>query len=144
MTRSYYQFPFEPGKITNGEFHSKWNALEEENAIKDYIYLILITRFKELRSSRKFGCGIWETELEIPKKIEVNTWINQIKQSLTDSLHHEMRLSEIKVDIEIEKIVGAKPDDYRKIDVIVSGYMNNLQRKFKFRRTMILNPLSFR
>lgn len=144
MKRPYYQFPFNPQSIIDGHPHPKWKPLEKEAAIQDYVYLILITRQREYRANKQFGCGIWESELEIPKNVEVSTWINRLKRTTQESLQNETRLTDIKVAIEMEPIAEAKPDDYKKVDIVITGYMPNLQRDFEFRRTMIFSPLSFR
>lgn len=143
MPNYFYKFPFEPGKIINGEQHSRWKALDEEEAIKDFIYLILITRQSDYRASKQFGCGVWDNELEIPKKMEVSTWLKQLKDTIKISLKNETRLTKTRVDIELDNIKNAKPDDYKRLDVVIKGYMPNLQRDFEFRRTLIFNPLSF-
>lgn len=143
MPNSFYKFPFEPSKIIKGEKHPKWKSLDEEEAIKDFIYLILITRQSDYRASSKFGCGVWNSELEIPKKMEVSTWLKSLKDTISASLKSETRLAKVRVDIEFDKIKNAKPDDYKRLDVVIKGYMPNLQRNFEFRRTLIFNPLSF-
>lgn len=144
MLKEYYKFPFDPSLILRKERLPRWRAKDEIEAVKDHIYLILITRQSEFRSYDDFGCSIWNDELEIPKNIEVNTWVNRLKHSILRALAFEKRLSKTKVIIELEKVDDMKPDDYKKIDVVIQGYLPNVQQDFEFRRTLIFHPMSFR
>ena len=142
MPNSYYKFPFEPALILAGEKLPKYRKSEEREAISDHLYLILITRREEFRSFKEFGCGIWDSELEIPQNMEVATWQRQLENTIKNALTHEKRLTKTKVTINLEPIKDSKPDDYKEITVVIEGYLPNRQEDFSFKRTLVFNPLS--
>ncbi len=71
-------------------------------SIRQYIYLLLLTRRAEWRFDDDFGCLLWEKDFE--QTDNLNVWLDEVKVDMRQAIQkHETRLRTNYVDIQREE-----------------------------------------
>jgi hypothetical protein len=100
MQIQYYKLPLKLSLLTQKKEHEKCNLSE---SVAGMIHLIAVTYFGECKHDSSFGCEIWEHDFENISNPQ------QYRENLIKSVQHtiqkqEKRLTDIRVDIQVEQI----------------------------------------
>jgi hypothetical protein len=137
---SFYTLPLRLDKIVNSKPVS-FCSLQE--SIAQNLYLLITSEFKELRYDHSYGCSIWEQDFEIMANIK---WKDTLSGSMEETIRkHEVRLTNIKVKVEIEEykflskeIIRVK----RKLSIKIVGFITKTNEKFEFMEQIFIAPFS--
>ncbi|RMG22361.1 MAG: hypothetical protein D6730_16600 [Bacteroidetes bacterium] len=144
MKDRYYSLPVPFGRLLNKQ---PLPTVRLETSVKQHILLILMTHFDEYRYDPTYGCSIWEQDFEMLPK--VNTWKDELKRSIEDSLQtHEPRLDRIKVTVKIAEQPFTHPEDRKvrrikkRISIDIQAKLRETDEPFQHQETLFLSPIS--
>ena len=137
----YYNLPLNLADIVEKKEHQKCSLNE---SVASMIHLIITSHFGEFNHDSSFGCEIWEHDFE--NIINTQLYKDQLKKSIQQTVEkHEPRLSNIRVDIQIEQIeslVGNRRAKSR-IKLHIRGSLIKTNETFVFTEQFFIGPLSY-
>ncbi|GAB4049538.1 GPW/gp25 family protein [Spirosoma litoris] len=142
MNQSLYRLPIRFGPIMAGK---EIPTCGVGVSIAQTLYLLLHTRYGELRSDRSFGCKIWDIEFD--RTIRTSHWIDYLRESLEAAIRqHEPRLRNPKISVEFRAVdhrsEGA-PEDYRQLaTVTVNATVVETEEPFRFSTQLHVGQLA--
>lgn len=143
MSTPIYKKPFALKKLFNGQ------DLEKQDigaSISQYIELIIFTRYGEHRFKPDFGCEIWDLDFELI--ISESMWEEKLRQSLLRSItRYEQRIYDVSINVHIKEVNKFYPlrnvsEIKKKVEIIVSGKMQQTGENYVFTTSLFLSPLS--
>ncbi len=138
MEEHHYQIPVSFQQLIGGRFLPKCSV---EASIIEHLRLIITTRFHECRFDPMFGCKIWEVDFEVPSNL--NTWKDEIRQSLEDAIRaHEHRIEEItQFNVTVD---STTPRGRINQKLVVSLYatIKGTFEEFHFEETLYFSPVT--
>jgi phage baseplate assembly protein W len=143
MSTPLYKKPLAMHKIFAGHDLAKQDA---GASISQYIELIIFTRFGEHRFKPDFGCEIWDLDFELI--ISESMWEEKLRQSLLRSItQYEQRIYDVQIDVHIKEVNKFYPlrnvnEIKKKVEIIVSGKMQQTGENYVFNTSLFLSPLS--
>ena len=141
MNQSLYSLPIRFGPIMAGK---EIPTCGVGVSIAQVLYLLLHTRYGELRSDRSFGCKIWDIEFD--HSIRNSHWIDYLCDSLKTSIQqHEPRLKNPQISVQFQSIdhrMDATPEDYRRLaTVTVNATLYETEEPFRFSTQLHIGQL---
>lgn len=132
MNQSLYRLPIRFGPVMAGK---EIPTCGVGVSIAQTLYLLLHTRYGELRSDRSFGCTIWDIEFD--RSIRTNHWIDLLRDSLETSIRqHEPRLKNPQISVEFRPVdhrSDGAPEDYQRlVTVTVNATLLETEEPFRF------------
>lgn len=143
MSTPLYKKPLALHKIFAGHDLAKQDT---GASISQYIELIIFTRFGEHRFKPDFGCEIWDLDFELI--ISESMWEEKLRQSLLRSItQYEQRIYDVQIDVHIKEVNKFYPlrnvnEIKKKVEIIVSGKMQQTGENYVFNTSLFLSPLS--
>jgi phage baseplate assembly protein W len=138
---NYYTIPLKPDEIIQKAEHPKCSI---GDSVALMIQLITTSHFGEFKHDNSFGCEIWEHDFE--NIVNTQLYKDQLKKSIQQTIQkHEPRLSDVRVDIQIEQIesrIGNRRTKSR-IRLQVNGSIRKTNEPFKFTEQFFIGPLSY-
>ena len=137
----YYYFPLKPADLIQKKEHPRIPLRE---SVSREIHLITITHFGEFKPDESFGCEIWEFDFENMTNSQL--FKEQIKKSLKQTIEkHEPRLSQVRVDIQIQQIEFRVVNRRTKsrITLKVDGVLTKTNEPFTYSENFFIGPLSY-
>jgi phage baseplate assembly protein W len=117
-----------------------------KQSISKNLELIITTRFGEHRADPSFGCEIWDLDFELI--VSENLWEEKLRQSLLRSVtSHEKRLSNIQLSVQITEVekfhlFKQNTEIKKRVDIQLTGTIQQTGEAFKFNSNLFLSPLS--
>jgi phage baseplate assembly protein W len=117
-----------------------------KQSISKNLELIITTRFGEHRADPSFGCEIWDLDFELI--VSENLWEEKLRQSLLRSVtSHEKRLSNIQLGVQITEVekfhlFKQNTEIKKRVDIQLTGTIQQTGEAFKFNSNLFLSPLS--
>lgn len=141
MENRYYSFPLKAGTIVRKEQHP---MVPLQEALRQHLHLLLVTRFNENRYDTAFGNAIWENEFE---HIQHNNPLREhIRQSVLKSITcYEPRIEQVKVDIHIsqeELQTALLKRLHERVDVHISAIIIKTREPFRHHEHFYIAPLA--
>lgn len=142
MNQPFYRLPIRFGPLMAG---NELPTCGVGVSIAQTLYLLLHTRYGELRSDRSFGCKIWDIEFD--HTIRNNRWIDYLCDSLEASIRqHERRLKSPKVTVQFQPVehrLDATPEEYRRLaTVTVNAILCETEEPFRFATQLHIGQMS--
>ena len=115
-------------------------------SIAQLLYLLIHTRYGELRSDHSFGCRIWEIEFD--RTLTTGDWSDELSRSLEAAIRqHEPRLKNARVDIGMTVVdhnsFYRQPDEYRQLArVSISALLSETGEPFHFSTQLHVGQLA--
>jgi phage baseplate assembly protein W len=115
-------------------------------SIAQQLYLLIHTRYGELRSDRSFGCRVWEVEFE--RALNTGDWSDELGLSLQEAIRqHEPRLKSVQVSISSTVVdrnsFVRQPDEYRqRATVNVTALLTQTEEPFQFSTQLHVGQLA--
>jgi phage baseplate assembly protein W len=134
MSVPLYKKPFRLSNIFNGQDIDKQDV---GASISQYIELIIFTRYGEHRFKPDFGCEIWDLDFELI--ISESMWEEKLRQSLLRSItQYEKRIYDVNKFYPLRNVSEIK----KKVEIVVSGKMQQTGENYVFTTSLFLSPLS--
>jgi len=143
MSTPIYKKPFALKKLFSGQDLDKQDV---GASISQYIELIIFTRYGEHRFKPDFGCEIWDLDFELI--ISESMWEEKLRQSLLRSItRYEQRIYDVSINVHIKEVNKFYPlrnvsEIKKKVEIIVSGKMQQTGENYVFTTSLFLSPLS--
>lgn len=115
-------------------------------SIAQLLYLLIHTRYGELRSDRSFGCRIWEVEFD--RALNTGNWSDELSVSLETAIRqHEPRLKSVRVGVNMIPVdhnsFHRQPDEYRRLVTVgVSALLAETEEPFQFSTQLHVGQLA--
>jgi predicted component of type VI protein secretion system len=141
MNDAYYSMPINLGDIINKKEQPRLSLKE---SISAWIHLLLVTRFGEFKDDQSFGCQIWEHDFE--NITNSQKFKEELQKSIQQSLiRHEPRLTDIKLEVQIEQteIVEQNRRIKIKIGIKVRATLKKTNEAFIHLESFYIGPLSY-
>jgi predicted component of type VI protein secretion system len=141
MNDAYYSLPINLGDIINKKEQPRLSLKE---SISAWIHLLLVTRFGEFKDDQSFGCQIWEHDFE--NITNSQKFKEELQKSIQQSLiRHEPRLTDIKLEVQIEQteIVEQNRRIKIKIGIKVRATLKKTNEAFIHLESFYIGPLSY-
>ncbi|ADB40095.1 GPW/gp25 family protein [Spirosoma linguale] len=144
MNQVFYRHPIRFGPIMVGQ---EMPTCGVGTSIAQVLYLLLHTRYGELRSDRSFGCKIWDFDYD--RTVSNTYWVTQLCESLEAAIQrHERRLTKPQVSVQFQPVehrLDALPEDYQQLaTVTISATLVETEEPFRFTTQLHLGHLSTR
>lgn len=141
MSELFYDLPLNLGEVLRKKELPKISLRE---SISKWIHILVVTQFGECRHDDTFGCQIWEHDFEnITNNQKFKEEINRaILASITA---HEPRLTDIRLDIQIEQVELILQSRRIKIRVgmKIRGTIKKTNEAFNHFENFFIGPLSY-
>jgi phage baseplate assembly protein W len=142
MNQPFYRLPIRFGPLMAGK---EIPTCGVGVSIAQVLYLLLHTRYGELRSDRSFGCKIWDIEFD--HTIRNSRWIDYLCDSLEAAIRqHERRLKNPKVTVQFQPVehrFDSTPEEYRRLaTVTVNATLCETEEPFRFATQLHVGQLS--
>ena len=143
----YYRLPLRLDLLINGadlvqqpQVRQQANCSMEES-IHNNVYLIITTKFKEVRFDPLFGCTIWDDDFQMGNDSANNGfWTDRVKTSVRDALRrYEKRLERINVEVDLDR-AGATDAHKRLLMVVTAEIRKSNHQPFEFRHELLIAP----
>ena len=101
----FYKMPLDLSRLMEGKSLPTCSLGE---SISQQIFMLITTRYGELKSAPDFGCSIWDLEFE--RFHNYAKWEEQVKESLTSGIaKYETRLKDTTVHISLSDVEVVYP-----------------------------------
>jgi phage baseplate assembly protein W len=137
----YYRIPLRLGDVTRKKEIPKCTLPE---SVAQMVHLIVTTGFGECRHNPSFGSEIWEKDFENIANSQL--YRENLRKSIQTAIEkNEIRLTGVKVDIQIEQV------DYTffnrrtksRIRIKVTGILAKTNEPFSISDQFFIGPLSY-
>ena len=139
MTTGYYKVPISFESLMNRVDLPKTNL---QDSIKQYLKLIIVTRFGELDSDVNFGCKIWEDDFSLGTNLL--NYTEELKEHLQHVIfNYEKRLSDVKVNLLIsQEVLGDQKGSSIKtrLDIEIKAVISKTNAPFQNVYSMYISP----
>lgn len=141
MISEYYYFPLKPVELIQKKEHLR---ISLKDSVSRMIHLITITHFGEYKPDESLGCEIWDFDFENITNYQL--FKEQIKKSLLQTLEkYEPRLSQIRIDIQIQQVEIRVKNRRTKsqITLKVDGVLTKTNEPYSYNENFFIGPLSY-
>jgi phage baseplate assembly protein W len=141
MTNAYYSMPLNLGDIIHKKEQPRI-ALKE--SISAWIHLLLVTHFGEYKNDESFGCQIWEHDFE--NIANSQKFKDELQKAILQSITvHEPRITDIRLDVQIEQVEVFFQNRRIKIRIGVKlmGTIRKTNESFMHTESFFIGPLSY-
>ncbi|MCX6252201.1 MAG: GPW/gp25 family protein [Bacteroidetes bacterium] len=141
MTSEFYHIPLHLGEIP---FKKESPRCTLKESVARMIHLIAITNYGEYKPDETFGCEIWEFDFENISNSQL--FKEQLMKSLKGNIEkHETRLSNVRVNIQLEQVEVMVTNRRTKsrITLSVEGILSRTNEPFYHTERFFLGPLSY-
>jgi phage baseplate assembly protein W len=141
MTNAYYTLPLNLGDITRKKELPRVSLKE---SISAWIHMLLVTHYGEFKDDETFGCQIWEHDFENISNSQ--KFKEEIQKSILQSITiHEPRLSNIRLEIQIEQVEVLLQNRRIKIRIgmKISATVKKTNESFLHIESFFIGPLSY-
>lgn len=139
----FYKFPVNFGDLLRGERAPKSGQKE---SVREYIYLILLTKRGEWRYDEQFQCVLWDKDFEQTDKLD--NWLDEVKEDIRTSIRqYETRLRVREVNIEKDELQEKNKEDKvtrirNRINIRVRGTIIKTEEPFEEEFLMFFGPIT--
>ena len=141
MISEYYYFPLKPVELIQKREHPR---ISLKDSVSRLIHLITITHFGEYRPNESLGCEIWDFDFDNITNYQL--FKEQIKKSFLRTFEkYEPRLSQIKIDIQIQQVEIRVKNRRTKsqITLKVDGVLTKTNEPYSYTENFFIGPLSY-
>jgi phage baseplate assembly protein W len=147
MPDDFYRLPLRLDLLVRGaDLHQQPRLTREvncslEESIRNHVYLIITTKFREARFDSLFGCTIWDDDFQMGNDSGNNGyWTDRVKSSVRDAVRrYEKRLERIHVEVDLDRDGG--PDAHKRLLVTVTAEIRKSNHQpFEFQHELIIAP----
>lgn len=141
MSEIYYALPLNLGNIIN-KIEQPRISLNE--SISAWIHLLLVTHYDECKHDETFGCEIWEHDFENIGNSQ--KFKEEIQRAVLKTITvHEPRLSDIRLELQIEQVEVMMQNRRIKIriGIKVKGTIKKTNEPFVHVESFFVGPLSY-
>lgn len=141
MISEYYYFPLKPVELIQKREHPR---ISLKDSVSRVIHLITITHFGEYKPDESLGCEIWDFDFDNITNYQL--FKEQIKKSFLRTFEkYEPRLSQIKIDIQIQQVEIRVKNRRTKsqITLKVDGVLTKTNEPYSFTENFFIGPLSY-
>jgi phage baseplate assembly protein W len=141
MSEFYYDIPLNLGEV----IHKKeLPRISLKESISKWIHILVVTRYGECKHDDTFGCQIWEHDFE--NITNSQKFKEELSKAILNSIAiHEPRLTDIRVDIQIEQVELALQNRRVKIriGIRIRGNIRKTNESFTHHENFFIGPLSY-
>jgi phage baseplate assembly protein W len=141
MNNPYYALPIKPGDLIHKKEQPRISLTE---SISAWIHLLLVTHFGEFKDDESFGCQIWEHDFENINNSQ--KFKEEVQKSILHSITaHEPRLTDIRLDLQIEQVEVLLQNRRVKIriGIRIRGTIMKTKEAFTHVESFFIGPLSY-
>jgi len=141
MNEVYYSLPLNLGNIIRKKEQPRISLKE---SIAGWLHLLLVTRFGEFKDDDSFGCQIWEHDFE--NITNSQKFKEELQKAIYQSIStHEPRLTDIRLDLQIEQVEVLLQNRRIKIriGIRISGIIKKTNESFLHVESFFVGPLSY-
>lgn len=141
MNNVYYSSPLSLGNIIRKKEEPRITLKE---SISAWIHLLLVTHYGECKHDETFGCEIWEHDFENISNSQ--KFKDEIQKAILHTITlHEERLSDIKLDLQIEQVEVMLQNRRIKIriGIKIKGTIRKTNEAFIHLESFFIGPLSY-
>lgn len=141
MANAYYTIPLSLGDIIRKKEQPRISLKESIDA---WIHLLLVTRFGEFKDDESFGCQIWEHDFETITNSQ--KFKDDLQKAILQSITiHEPRLTDIRIELQIEQIELMLQSRRIKIRIAIKirGTIRKTNELFLHMESFFIGPLSY-
>jgi phage baseplate assembly protein W len=141
MASDYYYFPLKPVELIQKKEHPR---ISLKDSVSQVIHLITITHFGEYKPDESLGCEIWDFDFDNITNYQL--FKEQIRKSFIQTIEkHEPRLSQVKVDIQIQQVEIRVQNRRTKSQVTlqVDGVLTRTNEQYSYVENFFIGPLSY-
>jgi phage baseplate assembly protein W len=141
MTDAYYTLPLNLGNIISKKEQPRISLKE---SISAWIHLLLVTHYGECKHDESFGCEIWEHDFENISNSQ--KFKEEIQRAILQTITlHEPRLSDIRLDLQIEQVEVLMQNRRIKIriGIRIKGTIKKTNEAFQHLESFFVGPLSY-
>ncbi len=141
MSNIYYSLPLNLGDIISKKEQPRISLKE---SIEAWIHLLLVTHFGEFKNDESFGCQIWEHDFE--NITNSQKFKEDLQKAILQSIKiHEPRLTDIRLDLQIEQVEVLLQNRRIKIriGVRIAGVIRKTNESFVHIESFFIGPLSY-
>jgi phage baseplate assembly protein W len=141
MISEYYYFPLKPVELIQKREHPR---ISLKDSVSRVIHLITITHFGEYKPDESLGCEIWDFDFDNITNYQL--FKEQIKKSFLRTFEkYEPRLSQIKIDIQIQQVEIRVKNRRTKsqITLKVDGVLTKTNEPYSYTENFFIGPLSY-
>ena len=141
MNSDYYYFPLKTSDLIQKKEHPRVSLKESVSRV---LHLIAITHFGEYKPDESLGSEIWEYDFD-----NITNYLRfkeEVTKSFIHSLkHHEPRLSQVRIEIQIQQIEIRLNNRRTKsqITLKVDGILTMTNENFTYTENFFIGPLSY-
>ncbi len=147
MPDDYYRLPLRLDLLVRGADLSQQPRLAREvfcpleDSIRNHVYLLITTQFREARFDAQLGCMIWEDDFQMGNDSANNGyWTDRVKTSVRDAVRrYEKRLERVGVEVDLDRD-GATDAHKRLLVVVTAEIRKSNHRPFEFRHELLIAP----
>lgn len=141
MGEVYYALPLNLGGIISKKEQPHISLRE---SIAEWIHLLVVTHYGECKHDETFGCEIWEHDFENISNSQ--KFKDEVQRAILKTLTlHEPRLSDVRLDLQIEQtevLVHNRRIKIR-IGIRVRGIIRKTNEQFLHQESFFIGPLSY-
>lgn len=141
MSNIYYSLPLNLGDIISKKEQPRISLKE---SIEAWIHLLLVTHFGEFKNDESFGCQIWEHDFE--NITNSQKFKEDLQKAILQSIKtHEPRLTDIRLDLQIEQVEVLLQNRRIKIriGIRIAGVIKKTNESFVHVESFFIGPLSY-
>jgi len=141
MSTEYYYFPLKPADLIQKKEHPR---ISLKDSVSRVIHLITITHFGEYKPDESLGCEIWDFDFDNITNYQL--FKEQVKKSFIRTIEkYEPRLSQIKIDIQIQQVEIRVKNRRTKsqITLRVDGILTKTNEAYSYTENFYIGPLSY-
>jgi hypothetical protein len=141
MPEGYYNMPLSLGDVMRKKELGRVSLRE---SISAWLHLLLVSHFGEYKEDETFGCQIWEHDFE--NITNSQKFREDLQKAILKSVsHHEPRLADVRMDLQIEQaevLVGNRRIKIR-IGMKIFGRIRKTNEPFMHSESFFIGPLSY-
>jgi len=141
MNAEYYYFPLKPADLIQKKEHPR---ISLKDSVSRVIHLVTITHFGEYKPDESLGCEIWDFDFDNITNYQL--FKEQVKKSFIQTFEkYEPRLSQIKIDIQIQQVEIRVKNRRTKsqITLRVDGILTKTNEPYSYTENFFIGPLSY-
>lgn len=142
--RPFYQLPLRCAQLTRPGRHP---LLNQEDAIRQHIHLLLRTHYHEGRYDPAYGCYVWDKDFDNIQSI--HRWKDELEELVRQTIgDYEKRLSAVVASVTVDELPVVDPKTQqvsrysKRITISLTGTITQTNQPLVHREYMFFSPLS--
>lgn len=137
--KEFYSIPFSFADLL-GQKKGQYRC-NLHDSIRQYISLIITTKFEHFRYDPSFGCKIWDVDFVVPSNL--NTWKDEIKEALKEAiLNNEHRIDQVsRFEVTVKK-TGLDHRINQRLDIDLECTIKGTNEICHYTETLYFSPYS--